>query len=81
MDKQNYQRSTEILIKNENPEGKILVNNLKKYKETILEMDVFPLLIVHIIERLTTCLNLIQLRKMEKILNKNGISINLKRFL
>ena len=33
MDKQNYQRSTEVLIKNENPEGKILVNNLKKYKE------------------------------------------------
>ena len=43
MDKQNYQRSTEVLIKNENPEGKILVNNLKKYKETILAMDVFPL--------------------------------------
>ena len=43
MDKQNYQRSTDILIKKENPEGKILVKNLSDYKQTILGMDVFPL--------------------------------------
>ena len=60
MDKQNYQRSTEVLIKKENPEGKTLVNKLKNYKETILGMDVFPLTDSTYHRRLKIYLNLIQ---------------------